>query len=54
VPFPAVSLNFWYLLSSLRSSCSCSHLLLVVPSFVSFLQLRALEGSVYARCYQFH
>jgi hypothetical protein len=45
VPFSALPWNFRYLLSSLRSSSSSSHLLLVVPSLLPFLHLRALEGS---------
>ena len=45
VPFNHLSWNFRYLLSSSKSSSSSSHLLLVVPSFLPFLQLRALEGS---------
>jgi hypothetical protein len=41
----ALSLNIWYLLSSWKPSSSSSHLFLVVPSLLSFLQLRALEVS---------
>jgi hypothetical protein len=52
----ASSLNFQYLLFSLRSSSSCLRLLPCFPVIsilpLTFLQSRVLEGSFYARCDQ--